>query len=280
MAKKKQTMAQRADRHELYQKSVQAPNIEIAFLKKKFKKIRKRSPLIMREDFCGTAYLSTEWCKKIQDGQAIGVDLCHETLQWGEQNNIKKAGTQVAKRIELINDNVLTVKTREVDLICAFNFSYCIFETRQLMRDYFSAARSALKSDGLFFLDLLGGTATLDVVDEERDIINGKNSFTYIWDQLSFNPIDNHMDCAIHFAFPDGSLMESAFTYQWRLWSIPEIHELLLEAGFKKVHFYWEKFMEDKDDSKNEYLIGTGKYREVTKVDQQESWLVYIIAEK
>jgi len=280
MAKKKQTMAQLADRHDIYQQSVQAPDIEIAFIKKQFKKISKRAPLLIREDFCGTAYLATEWCKKTKDGQAIGVDLCDETLQWGQQNNINKAGAKVAKRIELINDNVLTVKTKKVDLICAFNFSYCIFETRQLMRDYFSSARRGLKSEGLLFLDLLGGTATLDVVDEKRDIDDGKEGFTYIWDQLSFNPIDHHMDCAIHFAFPDGSLMENAFTYQWRLWSIPEIRELLLEAGFKKVHFFWEKFMEDKDDSDNEYLIGTGEYRAVSKVDQQESWLVYIVAQK
>ena len=60
---------------------------------------------------------------------------------------------------------------------------------------------------------------------------------------------------------------------------LPELHELLLEAGFSKVRFFWEEFEEDSDPDE-EYLQGTGNYVEVTEQEQQESWIVYIVAER
>ncbi len=85
------------------------------------------------------------------------------------------------------------------------------------------------------------------------------------------------MTCYIHFEFDDGSRMDKAFTYEWRLWMIPEVSELLKEAGFSKVHVYWEEFVEDEDD--DEEMEGTGIYHDVTEAEQQESWVNYIVAE-
>ncbi len=275
--KRKKTLAQQADRHDLYQKSVQSPEVEIEFFQERFQELRGREPLSLREDFSGTAYLCTEWCKSHPKRTAIGVDLCADTLDWGLRNNIEPAGEDVARRITLLNEDVQTVKTKRCDIVCAMNFSYCLFESRDLMRNYFKNVRRGLKKDGLFFLDLLGGTATYDVSEEEREI-DGED-FTYIWEQATFNPIDHHMQCYIHFAFPDGSRLDRAFEYAWRLWTIPEIKELLLEAGFSKVHVYWEEFEEDEDDPDSDYLVGTGVYQEVTEVEQQESWLCYFVVE-
>ena len=44
------------------------------------------------------------------------------------------------------------------------------------------------------------------------------------------NPITHATTCHIHFKFPDGSKLKKAFTYEWRLWTAPEIRELLLVA--------------------------------------------------
>ncbi len=30
------------------------------------------------------------------------------------------------------------------------------------------------------------------------------------------------------------------FTYDWRMWSIQELRELMQETGFRKTHVYWE----------------------------------------
>jgi len=272
---KKPTLAEQADRHVLYQYSVQAPDAEVEFMEKTFRELRGRNPLSMKEDFCGTAFLSVEWCKSDPNRTAIGVDIDKPTLDWGLKNNIEAAGSDISKRVTLIDADVRDITEPKVDVTCAFNFSYCIFETRAELRRYFEQARKGLKDDGLLVLDLFGGTECEDILEEETEL--DEAPATYVWEHVSFNPIDHHMECAIHFDFDDGSRLENAFTYAWRLWSIPEIKELLEEAGYKKVRVYWERF-EDTDDEDDE-LEGTGEYDEVTEVENQESWMVYIVAE-
>lgn len=273
--KHKPTLAEQADRHVLYQKSVQAPEAEVEFMDQTFEALRGRKALSMKEDFCGTAYLAVEWCKSDPARTAIGVDIDKPTLDWGLQNNIAPAGTDIASRITLIEADVRDITEPKVDITCAFNFSYCLFETRDELRHYFEQARKGLKEDGMLVLDLFGGTECEDVLEEETDI-EGEPA-TYVWEQVSFNPIDHHMECAIHFDFDDGSRIENAFTYAWRLWSIPEIKELLEEAGYSKVRIYWERY-EDTGDEGDE-LEGTGEYYETDEVENQESWMIYIVAE-
>jgi len=278
-AKRKVSMARLADVHYLYQKSVQSSAFEIELYEDCYREIngKRKKPFTLREDFCGTALLTKDWCQSHPKRRAIGVDLCSDTLKWGINNNIKPAGASVMERISLLNENVLDVVTEKVDIICAMNFSYCIFKTRQLLKSYFKNVLAGLKDDGLFICDLMGGTSTIDESEESHEI-EGENA-TYIWEQASYNPIDHHTQCYIHFAFDDGSKINKAFSYSWRLWSIPEVKEILIEAGFSSVAIYWEDFIED-DDPDNEYMEGTGIYRQVTEVPQQESWLTYIVATK
>ena len=35
--------------------------------------------------------------------------------------------------------------------------------------------------------------------------------------------------------------MNKAFTYDWRYWSLPELTELLKEAGFADAQVFWDK---------------------------------------
>ena len=49
------------DPFEYYQKAVQYPASDIDIFLDVFRKTYDRDPLTIREDFCGTAYLSTEW---------------------------------------------------------------------------------------------------------------------------------------------------------------------------------------------------------------------------
>lgn len=269
------TLAQSADRHVLYQKSVQAADVEVAFFAAQYLALRGAPALTMREDFCGTALLSTEWCKSDEKRTAIGVDLCADTLQWAVEHNLTP---EVAPRVMLRNEDVCTVQCGPVDVVCAMNFSYCVFKTRDALRAYFANVHGGLNEQGIFALDLLGGTATCDVSHEERKIA-GERAW-YIWEQERFNPINHHLLAHIHFRFADRSRLDKAFTYDWRLWTLPELSELLTEAGFSKVRVYWEGFAENPNDPDSEYMVGDGEYREVTEVEQQESWLAYVIAER
>jgi hypothetical protein len=270
------TLAETADRHVMYQAAVQAVDVEVEFLDKIYTDIRGHRPLSFKEDFCGTALLSVEWCKSDPQRTAIGVDIDEETLKWGEEHNLLPAGSDVASRVSLLQNDVREVLDPKVDITCAFNFSFCIFKTRAALREYFAKARAGLKDDGMLVLDMFGGTECLDELEEETELeaVEG----TYIWEHAKFNPITNEILCHIHFEFPDKSRMDKAFTYDWRLWSLPELKELLEEAGYSKVRVYWEKFQETDDE--DDYLESSGEFYEATVVDNQESWHAYVVAEK
>ncbi len=269
------SQAEQADRHALYQKSVQAPEVEVGFMADTYQALRGKPPVLLREDFCGTALLATEWCREDPARQALGVDICAETLAWGRQHNVEAAGEAVAARVQLVQADVREVQAPKADVTCAFNFSYCVFKTRDELRGYFESARRGLAEGGLLMLDLFGGTESIDTLEEETKI-SGERA-TYVWEHASFNPINHHILCHIHFDFKDGSRLEKAFTYDWRLWTLPELSELLYEAGFQRVRIYWERF-EDSDDE-SEYLEGTGEYYETDEVENQESWMSYVVAE-
>ncbi len=272
------TMAQLADRHELYQKAVQSPEADVEFFTDRFEQLRNRPALRLREDFCGTALLATTWCMSDPERSAVGVDLDGATLGWGRERNIEPVRDELGDRLELIEGDVRDAEAEAADITCAMNFSYCVFTTRDALRGYFEAARRGLKEDGIFIAELYGGTEAIDILEEEREL----DGFTYVWDQERYNPLDHSTTCHIHFDFEDGSRLKNAFTYEWRLWTIPELRELLIEAGFAEVRVFWEEVEADEDDDEDDddaMMSGTGEYVEVTELDEnQESWLVYLVA--
>ncbi len=262
-SKDKRSLAEKADPFRLYLQSVQDPQPEVGFMSRVYRGMRGRKPMRFREDFCATAYLATHWVKSHPGRTAIGVDLDRPTLDWGLEHIIAREKPSVAKRVELIQANVLEVVEPKVDICCAFNFSYCIFKTREQLGRYFRTALEGLADEGVFFCELFGGTEAIIELEEKRKV----RDYTYIWEQEKFNPITREILCHIHFRLKDGSKLRKAFTYDWRLWTIPEIRELLLEAGFKRVDIWWDPV--DEDD-----------YRITTEEENQEGWLVYIVAGK
>ncbi len=254
--------AKTADKHLLYQLSVQAPDFEVDLITRIFKRVRGRKPLSLREDFCGTALLCGHWVESAADRTALGVDIDQSVLDWGIEHNLSPIG-EPGKRIKLLAKDVRDKIPGKNDVCVAFNFSYWYFQEREVMRKYFEGVRKGLAKDGLFFLDAYGGYESHepDLTDDPRKF----RHFTYVWEQDKVDPINNTVTNHIHFEFPDGTRMNKAFTYHWRFWSLREIKELLLEAGFKNVTVYWE----DDDDV----------YRPRKTVANQPSWIVYITAE-
>ena len=97
--------------------------------------------------------------------------------------------------------------------------------------------------------------------------------FDYVWDQDVFDPINHRATNYIHFEFPDGSRLRKAFHYEWRLWTIPELRDLLQEVGFGEVTVLWE----GTDRSTNE---GNGIYRPASRAPDDPAWVSYIVASK
>lgn len=258
--------AESADRFDLYQRAVQAPAGDIEFFVKTFEALRGRTPLRLREDFCGTAYLSAEWVKDNPDRCAVAIDISEEALAWGRLHNLAPHGEEVVGRVELMRADVRETTTPEVDIACAMNFSFCVLRRRADLLDYFHAVMRSLAPDGIFFGELYGGTEAIVAAEEEREC----DGFTYHWQQESFNPITHESTCHIHFSFPDGSRLDRAFSYDWRLWTLPEVRDALSETGFSDVRIFWEQVDEEGK--------GTGEYLETTGEENQETWLVYIVA--
>ena len=198
----------------------------------------------------------------------MAVDLDAATLAWGLEHNVGSLKKSAAKRIQLMQEDVMRVRTDPMDIVLAMNFSYQLFKDDKTLRKYFRRVRESLVDDGVFFLDAYGGYDSYREIKEATEF----KGFTYVWDQASYNPINGDMRCHIHFRFPDGSRMKRAFTYDWRLWTLPEIQRLLKEAGFSRVTVYWEGT--DKDGEPN------GVYKPSRKGDLAPAWVAYLVAFK
>lgn len=127
------------------------------------------------------------------------------------------------------------------DVLTAQNFSFWTFKTRKALVEYFRTARENLNDQGVMIMDMTGGpeSCTEDHT-EKRKIVKRKNGFSYHWEQARINPVNADSAFYIHFKFADGSKLKRAFEYHWRFWTIPEIRELLAQAGFSKRLVYWE----------------------------------------
>ena len=263
------SIADRADSHALYQESVQTPEADVEFFTDTFQELRNRRPMSLREDFCGTAFFAVTWAQSHPERTALGVDLDGPTLDWGRTHNLARLKPGPAKRIELINGNVLTTRTKPVDVAVAMNFSYWTFKERKTLKRYFRRVNDGLVSDGLFILDAYGGHDAFRVM-KDRHRYNG---FTYVWDQADYDPITGDYTCHIHFSFADGSRMRQAFTYRWRLWTLPEIQECLRAAGFQSVQVYWQGFEKKTGEA-------DGNFLPADRGDPDPAWIAYLVAEK
>ncbi len=267
-SKKRKTVAESVDPHRLYQAAVQCPEFELEFIHTVFKEHRKRAPRHMREDFCGTALACAQWVERHRENTAVGVDLDNDVLEWGRVNNIEVLKPSQRKRVTLLSENVLKTSTRDAfDIIQAMNFSYWILMERKQLLSYFKRARKALASDGMLVLDAFGGYAAHQSGSETRKL----DGFSYEWEQASFNPVTNVMQCYIHFAFKDKSRLERAYSYRWRLWGAAEIRDVLAEAGFASTHMYLQAFDPDTDEALDEYVC-------TDECEDHACWLGYVVA--
>jgi cyclopropane fatty-acyl-phospholipid synthase-like methyltransferase len=270
--KKSPSLADQADRHRLYELSVQCSEAEIDFIDDTFKKLRKRRASLLREDFCGTANVCCEWVRRRKGNKAIGVDLDGDVLQWGRDHQLGSLKPSQKSRISLFQKNVLSVKTEPMEIISAMNFSYWLFKERKQLKRYFKRVLEQLTDEGIFFLDAYGGYDSYKEIEEEREIEDGDHPFTYIWEQEKYDPISGNLICHIHFEFEDGSRFDRAFSYDWRLWNLTELHELLEEVGFQKITFYWQGFDDEGEPD--------GIFVPATEGEADAGWICYITAEK
>ncbi len=261
------TLAQQADRHVLYERAVQCVEAEIDFVDSVFTKLRGHKARHLREDFCATASTACEWVRRRRRNTAVGIDIDPKVLGWARANNMARLSPAQQKRIALLQSDVMDVCAEPVDVVLAMNFSYWALLERERTVRYFSQVHRDLADDGILFLDAYGGQEAYAEAEEETD----HGDFVYVWDQHRYDPIKGRTTCYIHFRFRDGSKIKRAFEYHWRLWTLPEISEMLAEAGFLPT-VYWEG-----TDRKGN---GNGVFRPATEGSADACWIAYIVAQK
>jgi len=255
------------DKYDYYLRAVQSAPSDVEFIRDTYKELKGKKASTFREDFCGTFALSTEWIKLSPNHNAIGIDLDPEPMSYGKINYLSKLSPEQQKRMQLLEANVLHPNLPKSDIVAAMNFSYFCFKTRETMKLYFANAYKSLAKDGILLVDCFGGSQCQGPIEDTNKL----DGFTYYWDQSSYDPVTGEALFYIHFRV-GGKKIEKVFTYDWRLWTIPELREIMMEVGFKKTHVYWEGTAKDGS--------GNGVFTRTEKGESCDSWIAYIVAEK
>ena len=206
------------NKFEYYEQSVQNPPYEVDFVLKEYFRFRKKKPKLLREDFCGTAAISTEWVKRQPDHKALSVDLDPEPLAYNKEVHQNNLTVDQKSRLKIVQANVLNLSSK-ADVTIAYNFSYFIFKERKKLLEYFKSVKKNLKPGGVFFLDAFGGPESFQTVCDKKN----HGPFTYYWDCKEFNLLTNDCTFAIHFERKGENIRRNVFLYHWRLWGIAEI---------------------------------------------------------
>jgi len=258
------------EKYRLYQEAVQDPEYDVELFDTLYAEyFPGKIARTIREDFCGSFFLSNEWVQDDPKKVAYAYDISDEALAWGQKNHFEKLSSEAQSRLRIKKENVLNAEKLHYDIVVASNFSYFIFKKREELKCYFSSVYESMEGSGLFVLDHFGGPDNFFPNLEEKDVeLDDGREFTYQWELESFNPVNHHGKFAIHFKNDETELLyKRVFEYDWRLWMLSELIELLEEVGFKKVRSYWED-----DDGEFVYLPeGEGDL---------DSWVVQIVAMK
>lgn len=239
----------------LYESCVQNPDLAVKLLRG----IHAASPRILAEDFCGTAALSRAWARAIPGARAIAADIDPAPLERAKANIAKGRNAasrlSVAKRVRILRANVLTsvpLAKLRADVLFVGNFSIGEIHDRATLVRYLARSRNRLLPGGVFVCDIYAGESAFREGTTQREhILSDATRVKYTWEQRSADPFTARVENALHFRVFKGTELvqdlRDAFVYHWRLWSIPELRDAMLEAGFDRVDVYAQ--LPDAEDS-------------------------------
>jgi len=266
-------------KYQLYEHSVQSPDTDVELFERIYREVSRSKAQVLREDFCGTHRIATEWVRSSKSREALALDIDPEPLTIGKQRNLIELEEAELKRIDVKRQNVLTPTKTKTDLIVACNFSFYIFKEREELLRYFLAAKQSLKKKGLLILEMVGGPGFEDApfkekrsYKHERGKKRGKRWFSYEWEQRSFDPIHREGEYAINFKLTGGKELKNAFVYDWRVWTVPEVSDCLRDVGLSKQAVYWTDYDDDGDP--------TDEYRQTVTAENDDTWICYLVAAK
>lgn len=271
---------------DLYRWATQDPQTQAAVLAEIYRRVRGQSARVLREDFAGTAADSVAWVAADRRRHAIAVDIDAPTLAYAEARAQRLLG-EGCRRIDFRCGDVLAPLAplpERAQLLSVFNFSCFHFHQRATLQRYFERALASLDETGVLVLNVFGGASAMTPRLDTHRITPQPEAgsaalapFDYEWEQRSFEACQARLDCRIHFVVADPGVpggrrrIDDAFRYDWRLWSLPELRECLLLAGFREVQI-WRHTATDRGGTP-EVFLGP-----VETLQDLDLWLAYVIA--
>jgi hypothetical protein len=221
-------MADLADRHRLYQLSVQNPRTEVDFVDRTYRHCAGGAPVrcgrisaerrpSVASGSAGASAIgpgASTWTRCIWNGDGATMSAPWTRTERGECRAARGRCPWRSRR-----------RTRhragdELQLLAA--------PRPQVIFALLRARPRRLAPDGIFFLDAFGGYDTFRLLTEERRIQDPDGGALHLCGSrrsTSRSPVD--LSVISISGSDDGSEWNRAFSYDWRLWTLPEIRELL-----------------------------------------------------
>lgn len=261
------------DKYDLYIESVQDPEGVVRFLDHIYRNKMFHDPYIpfmLREDFAGTGINCHEWLKsnsvpEPSHNKAMAVDIDSEPIQKG----VDMFGDTYHGNRMYFHCEDSFVYDEPADMIICLNSSiFSVHSREELLRYFNDSYRRLDRDDGVFIFEIYGGPfAYMPGKDEV-----GFDDFTFVWQQEEVDLLSGHSKNSISFKIPDGDDMERAFTYDHRIWSFPELMDILGETDFRDTEVYLNTDFESSKEPDS--------YEPVDKVDVNTSFEAYIVCYK
>ncbi|MEK6702768.1 MAG: class I SAM-dependent methyltransferase [Planctomycetota bacterium] len=259
------------DRYQLYELCVTDPPRLTRFLAAVHGGTRKspRPPLTLREDFCGSGAVARYWATAGPKRRAIAVDNDARVLKKAKGPGVRTIASDAARC------------KAKADIISATNFPIGYWHTREELVAYLRTAKSSLNPRGIFVCDMYGGRSAFTSPTATRRTFRASTGerVEYTWRQVEADPISGLVTDTLSFRVTRkgqarAEIHRDAFVYHWRLWSIPELTDVMHEAGFAKVEVY-DRLGDAIDGDGRLYVrpVGPGE-------GLDEDWVVYIAARK
>lgn len=228
------------DRWECYERAVQAPQETLALLVHE----HGAAPCDLGEDFAGSAALARAWVASDAARSAFAVDLDAQALARAAQ----------FERLHALVADVRRVQHAPVDVLHAGNFSLGYFHTRAELLEYLRNAAARLRAGGVFACDTFGGVSAFQLgVATRTHTLPGGAVLTSIWRRRAADPRTARVENVLSFRIVrDGELvarLDDAFVYCWRLWSISELSDALVECGFEPPRVRGSTALDEPDDA-------------------------------
>lgn len=220
-------------------------------------------PVVLREDFCGTAAVSRRWCES-EHTRAVAVDLDAQTLAWA-QERVRHAGLLDRIAFHRADSTAKPIASRAAasalpsphaappseacDAVFVGNFSIGYIHRRadlmRYLRHSLDRLRAGVMGPGVFVCDTYGGAGAFRLGQtRRRHPGKGHELIHYLWCHEEADPITGMVTNSISFDIEStltGQIevrLPRTFVYRWRLWSIAELREAMLEVGFDRVEVY------------------------------------------